>query len=135
VSDGRGRASIEQVGGSVDVVSSPGQGTSFRLNVPLTLAIMPVLVSGCGGGRYAVPQVHLREVIQLDEAELADRVDVVEDARLLRLRGRLLPLVDLAGLLDVEPLRSAGSSSSSWRPTAAASGWWSTRWPTPSTPS
>jgi len=96
------RAAIEQVGGSTAVSSTPGQGTVFRLNVPLTLAIMPVLVAWCGGGRYAIPQVDLREVVQLDAAQVGERVDAVEGTRLLRLRGRLLPLVELAGRLGVE---------------------------------
>ncbi|MFN2524326.1 MAG: chemotaxis protein CheW, partial [Mycobacteriales bacterium] len=102
------RTAIQQVGGSVDVSSTPGHGAVFRLNVPLTLAIMPVLVTWSGGGRYAVPQVHLREVTQIDAVDVAERVDEVEGSRLLRLRGRLLPLVDLAGRLGVEPQRSGG---------------------------
>ena len=103
------RTSLEQVGGSIDVSSTAGQGAMFRLNVPLTLAIMPVLVTRSGGGRYAVPQVHLREVTQLLADDVAERVDVVENARLLRLRGRLLPLVDLAGRLEVGSQRTDGS--------------------------
>lgn len=103
------RASLEQVGGSIDVASQPGKGVLFRLNVPLTLAIMPVLVTWSGGGRYAVPQVHLREVTHLDADQVAERIDVVEDAQLLRLRGRLLPLVDLAGRLGVQRQRSDGA--------------------------
>lgn len=103
------RTSLEQVGGSIDVSSTAGQGAMFRLNVPLTLAIMPVLVTRSGGGRYAVPQVHLREVTHLQAQEVAERVDVVDNARLLRLRGRLLPLVDLAGRLAVQSERTDGT--------------------------
>lgn len=103
------RTSLEQVGGSIDIASTPGQGVLFRLNVPLTLAIMPVLITAAGGGRFAVPQVHLREVVHLVPDEVADRVDVVEDARLLRLRGRLLPLVDLCGQLAVAHARHDGA--------------------------
>ena len=102
------RASLEQVGGSIDVSSTPGAGVLFRLNVPLTLAIMPTLVTWSGGGRYGIPQVHLQEVTQLDPAQVAERIEVVEDARLLRLRGRLLPLVDLADRLGVSRLREDG---------------------------
>jgi two-component system chemotaxis sensor kinase CheA len=103
------RAALEQVGGSIDVSSQPGQGVLFRLNVPLTLAIMPVLVTWCAGGRYAIPQVHLREIVALSAEEAAERVDVVEGAELLRLRGRLLPLVDLAAELRGSAQRSDGS--------------------------
>ncbi len=103
------RASLEQVGGSVEVLSREGQGVLFRLNIPLTLAIMPVLVVQCDGQRYAVPQVHLLEVAVLQADEVAARVDVVEGARLLRLRGRLLPLVDLAERLGLTARRQDGS--------------------------
>lgn len=102
------RASIEQVGGSVDVSSTPGEGVVFRLDVPLTLAIMPVLVTWCGGGRYAVPQAHVQEVMQLDPAEVQARVDVVANARMLRLRGRVLPLVGLGDRLEVPAHRTDG---------------------------
>ena len=95
------RTSLEQVGGSIDVASEPGRGVRFRLNVPLTLAIMPVLVTWVGGGRYVVPQVNLLEVVQVDGDQLREQVDEVQGARLLRLRGRLLPLVDLAAHLGV----------------------------------
>jgi two-component system chemotaxis sensor kinase CheA len=102
------RASVEQVGGSVEVTSTRGSGTMFEMNVPLTLAIMPVLVTACGGSRYAIPQVHLLEVLQLSPDQLATRVDVVGHARLLRLRGRLLPLVDLGERLAVTAARTDG---------------------------
>jgi two-component system chemotaxis sensor kinase CheA len=92
------RTAVEQVGGSVDVASTPGQGSLFRLNVPLTLAIMPVLVTWCGGSRFAIPQVHLREVVHLSDGQI---VDDVEGARLLRLRGRLVPLVELDDRLNL----------------------------------
>ena len=99
------RTSLEQVGGSIDVASEPGQGVRFRLNVPLTLAIMPVLVVWAGGERYVVPQVNLLEVVQVESDQLHEQVDEVQGARLLRLRGWLLPLVDLAAHLGVLGLR------------------------------
>ncbi|MEO6204373.1 MAG: chemotaxis protein CheW [Mycobacteriales bacterium] len=102
------RTALEAVGGSIDVDSTPGSGVRFRLNVPLTLAIMPVLVAVAGGERYALPQVHLREITHLNAAEVNERVDVVDNARLLRLRGRLLPLVDLAERLGTQARREDG---------------------------
>ncbi len=103
------RTSLEQVGGSIEVASSAGRGTQFRLSIPLTLAIMPILVAWCGDEHYAIPQVHLREVVHLDAESLADRIDVVSSARMLRLRGRLLPLVDLAACLGDTSRRTDGA--------------------------
>jgi two-component system chemotaxis sensor kinase CheA len=103
------RAKLAQVGGSIDVSSERGRGTVFRINVPLTLAIMPVLVASCGGQRYALPQVHVQEVVRLGADEILTAVDDVGDARILRLRGGLVPLVDLAGQLGLGS--SAGDGS------------------------
>ncbi len=90
------RANLQQIGGSIEIQSQPGVGTTFRLNVPLTLAIMPVLMVECGGQQYAVPGVHVREVLH------DGRVDDVDGTRLYRLRGHLLPLAELTQLLGGE---------------------------------
>jgi len=102
------RANLEQVGGSVEVSSQPGRGTVFRINVPLTLAIMPALVVWCGGDRYAIPQVDVQEIVQLDDEAEQRTVDNLAGVRLHRLRGRLLPLVDLSRHLRVTPARRGG---------------------------
>lgn len=102
------RANLEQVGGSIEVTSEIGKGSVFRINVPLTLAIMPALVVWCGGGRYAVPQVDVQEIVRLDADQVAATVDDIGGARLHRLRGRLLPLVGLAEHLRVPPTRESG---------------------------
>ncbi|MFC4616493.1 chemotaxis protein CheA [Cellulomonas algicola] len=102
------RTRIEAVGGTVDVESTVGVGTSWRLRIPLTLAIMPSLSVECDGDVYAVPQVHVLELVALDErAEQA--VEHVHEAPVYRLRGELLPLVplhDVLGLSDGEPAGS-----------------------------
>ena len=98
------RSTLEHVGGSIDVASEPGRGTVFRINVPLTLAIMPALVAWSGGGRYAIPQVDVHEVVCVAPEEAQESVHEVDSARILRRRGRLLPLVDLAALLRVSPV-------------------------------
>jgi two-component system chemotaxis sensor kinase CheA len=99
------RTNIERIGGTVDLTSQAGQGTTVRVRIPLTLAIIPALIVGEGGERYAIPQANLVELVRLEPADLARDVEVLAGAPVLRLRGHLLPLVPLAGALglDEEP--------------------------------
>jgi two-component system chemotaxis sensor kinase CheA len=95
------KANIEAIGGTVEIETAAGAGTCFTLRIPLTLAIMPALLVGAGAQRIAVPQIAVRELVQVgDDSE--HRIERVHDAAVLRLRGRMLPLVDLCALLDVE---------------------------------
>jgi two-component system chemotaxis sensor kinase CheA len=102
------RSNLQKVGGSIDASSEPGVGSTFRINVPLTLAILPSLLIWSGGRRYALPQVDVHEIVHLDGAGIEASVDDVGAARVHRLRGRLLPLVDLAERLAVEPVPGDG---------------------------
>ena len=97
------RASLDRLGASIEVASEVGQGTVFRINVPLTLAILPTVLVWSGGQRYALPQVHVREVLHLEPEDVLRSVDEVDGTRIHRLRGRLLPLVNLAEHLRVSP--------------------------------
>ncbi len=91
------RTKVESIGGVVDVQSTVGLGTTWRLRIPLTLAIMPALTVECSGETYAVPQVSLLELLAIDEKQTG--VEYVGDAPVFRLRGKLLPLVDLRDVL------------------------------------
>ncbi|MDQ6523524.1 chemotaxis protein CheA [Nocardioides sp. LHD-245] len=93
------RTNIERIGGSVDVASEPGRGTTTRVRIPLTLAIIPALVVGEGGERYAIPQANLVELVRIEGDDLSRQVEDLAGAPVLRLRGRLLPLVSLAETL------------------------------------
>jgi two-component system chemotaxis sensor kinase CheA len=97
------RTKIESIGGSVDVDSTVGAGTVWRLRIPLTLAIMPALTVACGDHRYAVPQANLLELVALDER---NAVEHVHAAAVYRLRGELLPLVSLSQVLGVGAART-----------------------------
>jgi two-component system, chemotaxis family, sensor kinase CheA len=101
------RNALEQVGGSIDVTSELGRGSVFHLNVPLTLAIMPVLIASVGGQRYAVPQVDVEEIVYIAADEMDRTLHDLDGALIYRLRDRLLPLVDLAAQLHLESNRKA----------------------------
>ncbi len=89
------RNNIEKIGGSVDIQSHPGQGTTFRIKLPLTLAIIPALIVKSGGERMAIPQVSLLELVRLEGNEAKEGIEWVHEAPVYRLRGQLLPLVYL----------------------------------------
>ncbi|GGD21505.1 chemotaxis protein CheA [Nocardioides daphniae] len=102
------RTNIEAIGGTIEIDSVLGRGTTCRLRIPLTLAIVPALTVECAGDRYAIPQVSLLELVALDADRAANAVEDVNGASVYRLRGALLPLVRLTDLLGVESDRSDG---------------------------
>ncbi len=102
------KTNIESIGGTVEVESVVGRGTTCRLRIPLTLAIVPALTVECAGDRYAIPQVSLLELVALDADRAATAVEDVNGAPVYRLRGELLPLVRLADVLGVESDRADG---------------------------
>jgi len=95
------KTNVEKIGGAVDVQSSPGKGTTIRVKIPLTLAIIPALIVTCGGDRYAIPQVNLLELVRLEADQVARGIEMVHGAPVHRLRGNLLPLVYLQRELRV----------------------------------
>jgi two-component system chemotaxis sensor kinase CheA len=102
------KTNIESIGGTIEVESVVGRGTTCRLRIPLTLAIVPALTVECAGDRYAIPQVSLLELVALDADRAATAVEDVNGAAVYRLRGALLPLVRLTDVLGVESDRSDG---------------------------
>lgn len=90
------KTNVEKIGGLVDLQSSLGQGTTVRVKIPLTLAIIPALVVTCSGERYAIPQVNLLELVRLEAEEAGTAIEMVHGVPVYRLRGRLLPLVYLS---------------------------------------
>ena len=100
------RINIERIGGTVDLQSSPGKGTTVKVNIPLTLAIMPALIVTAGGARFAIPQVALTELVRLDAGQSRGFIETVNGAPVYRLRGSLLPLVDLNQELRLPPRKN-----------------------------
>jgi len=95
------KTNVEKIGGTVDVQSTLGRGTTVRVKIPLTLAIIPALVVTCGGDRYAIPQVSLLELVRLKADQVSKGIELVHGAPVYRLRGRLLPLVYLSRELNL----------------------------------
>ncbi len=95
------RTNIEKLGGHINVDTAVGKGTTVTLRLPLTLAIIPALVVGVEGCRFAVPQVNLVELVCVRAADVKKRIESVHGASVLRLRGKLLPLVRLTDVLDI----------------------------------
>ena len=95
------RTNIEAIGGTVDIHSVPGTGTTVRVHVPLTLAIMPALVVRCGSERFAIPQSAVGELIPVTRDRLAPRIEGLADAPVMRVRGRLVPILFLDQFLGI----------------------------------
>jgi len=95
------KTNVEKIGGTVDVQSALGRGTTVRVKIPLTLAIIPALVVTCGGDRYAIPQVSLLELVRIEADDVGTGIELVHGAPVHRLRGRLLPLVYLGRELNL----------------------------------
>jgi len=95
------KTNIERIGGTVDVQSAAGRGTTVKVKIPLTLAIVPALIVTAAGQRFAIPQVSLLELVGLEGDEARKRVEVVQGAPVYRLRGSLLPLVRLRQALGI----------------------------------
>ena len=88
------RANIEQIGGTVDLKSVSGLGAAFTIKIPLTLAIVSALIVEAGGERFAMPQLAVLELVRAS-AGGEHRIERIKDTPVLRLRNKLLPLVNL----------------------------------------
>jgi two-component system chemotaxis sensor kinase CheA len=93
------RTNVEKIGGKVEIDSRAGKGTTLRLRIPLTLAIIPALIVRSVDQSFALPQGTLSELVHVPPAQAAKAIEWIEGAPLYRLRGKLLPLVFLDRLL------------------------------------
>jgi two-component system chemotaxis sensor kinase CheA len=93
------RTNVEKIGGKVEIDSRAGKGTTLRLRIPLTLAIIPALIVRSINQSFALPQGALSELVHIPPEQAATAIEWIENAPLYRLRGKLLPLVFLDRLL------------------------------------
>jgi two-component system chemotaxis sensor kinase CheA len=96
------KTNIEKIGGSIDLQSAVGLGTTARIRIPLTLAIIKVLVVSSAGDRYAIPQVSIVELVRVEGEKVRRGIQRIHGVHVYRYRERLLPLVNLNAVLRVE---------------------------------
>jgi two-component system chemotaxis sensor kinase CheA len=92
------RSNIEKIGGTIDMVSIEGKGSTFQIKIPLTLAIVAGLIVKAQEERYAIPQISVLELVRAS-ANSEHKIETIKDTPVLRLRNRLLPLVYLNEVL------------------------------------
>jgi len=95
------RTNIEKIGGTIELKTVDGKGTTFTIKIPLTLAIVSALIVECAGERFAVPQISVLELVRTTATSDVG-IEVINNAPVLRLRDRLLPLVRLRSLLKLD---------------------------------
>jgi two-component system chemotaxis sensor kinase CheA len=108
------RTNIDQIGGTIDVKSVAGEGSSVTIKIPLTLAIVSALIVEAAGDRFAIPQLAVVELVRA-RANSEHRIERIKDTAVLRLRNKLLPLMHLKKLLKIDDGSSAiRKTASSW---------------------
>ncbi|WP_244329150.1 chemotaxis protein CheA [Tolypothrix sp. PCC 7910] len=92
---------IEKINGSIEIDSQLGQGTTFKLKIPLTLAIISALIISSSGEFYAIPQGNLQELVRLEMEQGLKNIEIFYDVPVYRLRGELVPLIYLDQILQI----------------------------------
>jgi two-component system chemotaxis sensor kinase CheA len=98
------KTNLDKLGGIIDIDSELGKGSTIRIKLPLTLAIIPCQIVMTGNERYAIPQVNLEELLRIPANQVKERIERVGNAEVVRLRGNLLPLIKLAEVIDTESI-------------------------------
>ncbi|MHC5672522.1 chemotaxis protein CheW [Nostoc sp.] len=94
------KSNIDKINGTIEIHSQKGQGTTFKIKIPLTLAIIPALIVTSGSDHYAIPQASIQELVRL-EAQAVNQIEMFYDVPVYRLRNTLIPLVDLNQVLEI----------------------------------
>ena len=110
------KTNIEKIGGAVDIFNRPNAGSTVKIKIPLTLAIIPGLIVNLNtarmqGGvrvkredRFVIPQANLLELVRLEGAEDRKQIESIQGTEAYRRRGKLLPLTYLSRVLGLPPV-------------------------------
>ncbi len=94
------QTNLNKLGGSIDIDTEFGTGTTITVKLPLTLAIIPSLLLSAGEDKFAIPQVNLVELVRIATSDAQRKIERVGNAMVIRLRDRLLPLIKLSDVID-----------------------------------
>ncbi len=103
------RTNIEKIGGTIEMKSIQGKGTTFSIKIPLTLAIVSALIVEVGNERYAIPQISVQELVRLARTG-ENKLEEIHGTPVMRLRDRLLPLVSLRKILRMGETENTNQS-------------------------
>jgi two-component system chemotaxis sensor kinase CheA len=112
------KTNVEKIGGTVEITSRLGAGTTLKIKIPLTLAIIPALIVTSGGDRFCIPQSSLLELVRADGGATGGAgsgIETIHGTPVFRLRGNLLPLIYLDRELQMRP----AATDATGKPTAA----------------
>ncbi|MCB9496635.1 MAG: chemotaxis protein CheW [Fibrobacteria bacterium] len=108
------KTNFTRLGGVIEIESRRGEGSVFRVKLPLTLAIIPSLLVSVEDETFAIPQVNLVELVRIPARDVRNRIERIGDALVMRLRGRLLPLIRLSDALGMGPHRFQHPETGEW---------------------
>ncbi|OAN57119.1 chemotaxis protein CheA [Sphingomonas sp. TDK1] len=98
------KASIDQIGGRVELDNAPGKGLRIAIHVPLTLSIISAIIVGTGRQRFAIPRQSIEEIVSVRGEAI--RIDTLGGTPIATVRERRMPLLDMGKLLDLRPDRA-----------------------------
>lgn len=96
------KSNLDKLGGQVNIETEIDKGTTIRIKLPLTLAIIPSLLVVVGDDRYAIPQVNVKEMLRVPAARVREMIEMVGGAEVLMLRGELIPIIHLSRVLKLD---------------------------------
>lgn len=99
------KSNIDKIGGSVEIESVVGKGSTFKLKIPLTLAIIPALIVESKGESFAIPQINLLELVRLEEGSNESKLEKIQNKEFFRLRGDLIPIFNMSDVFQLDQIR------------------------------